>query len=239
MQWTSAANTHMGNLRTRNEDAVFCSSYRQLWAVADGMGGHNAGDYASEVIAQALTDVDLGNDLSDCVDALEDALLEVNDHLRRHARMYCNGQTVGSTVVCLVARGDTGVALWAGDSRLYRLRGRKLHQITRDHNPISDLLDSGAVSEAEALAAQTNIITRAIGGRCDLHLDVAVFDVQQGDTLLLCSDGLYRELDHQQLECALRQDVESAAEALMRDCLRGKARDNISIVVTRAEAASG
>ena len=70
MQWTSAVNTHMGNLRTRNEDAVFCNSHRQLWAVADGMGGHNAGDYASEVIAQALTDVDLGNDLSDCVDAL-------------------------------------------------------------------------------------------------------------------------------------------------------------------------
>ncbi len=239
MHWTSAANTHIGNRRTHNEDTVFCSSQRELWAVADGMGGHNAGEYASEVIAQAFTDIDLGNDLSDCVDALEDCLLEVNDHLRWHARMHCDGQTVGSTVVTLVTRGDTGVALWAGDSRLYRLRGRKLRQITRDHNPISDLLDSGAVSEAEALAAETNVITRAIGGQCDLHLDVAVFDVQQGDTLLLCSDGLYRELNLQQLECALQQDVESAVNTLMRDCLLGEARDNVSIVVARAEAADG
>ena len=169
----------MGNLRTRNEDAVFCNSHRQLWAVAHGMGAHNAGDYASEDIAQASTDLHLGNDLSDCVGGLEDAQLEAHDHLRRHARMHCNGQTAGSMVVALVARGDTGVALWGGDSRSYRIRSRELRLITRDHNPISDLVDSFAVSVAEALAAQTNIITLAIGGQCDLHLDVAVFDVQQ------------------------------------------------------------
>ena len=86
MQWSSAADTHPGNHRSRNEDAVFCSSGRGLWAVADGMGGHKAGDYASEAIAQTLSDLELTEDLSGCVDAIEDSLLEVNDHLRRHAR---------------------------------------------------------------------------------------------------------------------------------------------------------
>jgi serine/threonine protein phosphatase PrpC len=234
MQWSSAADTHPGNHRPRNEDAVFCSSGSGLWAVADGMGGHKAGDYASETIAQSLADIDLRGSISDCVDLVEDSLLEVNDHLRRHARSECDGNTVGSTVVVLVSRGEVGIALWAGDSRLYRLRGRKMQQITRDHNPVADLLDSGGVTEEEALATDTHIITRAVGGQRDLHLDVAVFDVEPGDTMLLCTDGLYREVDGQQLFEALQLDVDEAVDKLMASCLEGEARDNVSLVITRA-----
>jgi serine/threonine protein phosphatase PrpC len=234
MQWSSAADTHPGNCRPRNEDAFFCSSGRELWAVADGMGGHQAGDYASEAIAQCLADLPLAASLNDCVDCIEDSLLEVNDHLRRHAKLACDGNTVGSTVVVVVTRGDVGVVLWAGDSRLYRLRGRQMQQITRDHNPIVDLLDSGGVSEEEALATDTNIITRAVGGQRDLHLDVAVFDVSPGDTLLLCTDGLYREVDPQHMFEALHLNVEQAVDTLMACCLAGEARDNVSMVVTRA-----
>jgi len=234
MHWSSAADTHPGNRRARNEDAIFCSSGRELWAVADGMGGHQAGDYASEAIAQCLADVPMGADLNDCVDGIEDSLLEVNDHLRRHAKLSCEGNTVGSTVVVVVTRGDVGVVLWAGDSRLYRLRGRQMQQITRDHNPIVDLLDSGAVSEEEALATDTNIITRAVGGQRDLHLDVGVFDVSPGDTLLLCTDGLYREVDPQHMFESLHLNVEQAVDTLMSCCLAGEARDNVSIVVARA-----
>ena len=234
MEWFSAADTHRGNHRPHNEDAVFCASDRRLWAVADGMGGHQAGEYASEAIAQGLTDLELPDNLADCVDVIEDCLLEVNDHLRHHARANCDGNTVGSTVVTLVAREEAAVALWAGDSRLYRLRGRQLTQITRDHNPVSDLLDSGGVTEEEAMAADTNIITRAVGGQRDLHLDVAVFDVHEGDTLLLCSDGLYRELSNHDLMDALQQDVDEAVNSLMAACLGSDARDNVSVVVARA-----
>jgi serine/threonine protein phosphatase PrpC len=237
MQWVSAADTHPGNRRSRNEDAVYCSSADGLWAVADGMGGHKAGDYASEAIAQCLADVRLSDDLGECVDRIEDSLLEVNDHLRQHARLNCDGNTVGSTVVVLVNRGDVGVALWAGDSRLYRKRGRQLQQITRDHNPIVDQLENGLLSEEEALATDTNIITRAVGGQHDLHLDVAVFDIRPGDTMLLCTDGLYREVEGQGLFDALQQNVEAAVDTLMRDCLNGAARDNVSIVVARAGGA--
>jgi serine/threonine protein phosphatase PrpC len=199
------------------------------------MGGHKAGDYASETIAQMLADLNLSQDLSECVDLVEDGMLEVNDHLRRHARTECDGNTVGSTVVVLIVRGETGVALWAGDSRLYRMRGRLMSQITRDHNPVSDLLDSGGITEDEALNTDTHIITRAVGGQRDLHLDVAVFDVQPGDTMLLCTDGLYREIEPQSIYEALQHDVDKAVRLLMRDCLQGPARDNVSLVVARAE----
>ena len=236
MQWASASATHRGNRRDQNEDAVFCSSARALWAVADGMGGHNAGEYASEKIAQCLDSLDLAEDLSLCVDRIEDSLLEVNDHLRQHAQQACGGNTVGSTVVVVVNRGDLGVVLWAGDSRLYRLRDRHMQLITGDHNPIADLLDSGAVTEDQAMHADTHVITRAVGGQLDLHLDVGIFDIAPGDTLLLCSDGLYRELSSQELSAALTLEVDDAVETMLDQVLAREARDNVSMVVTRAGA---
>ncbi len=235
MYWCSSADTHQGNYRKRNEDAVFCSSATGLWAVADGMGGHNAGDFASEAIVQSLADIKLDGGLPEAVDTIEDCLLNVNDELRRHARLNCGGETVGSTVVVVVARGPVGVVLWAGDSRLYRLRERKIEQITRDHNPVSDLLEVGGVTEEEAVNADTHIITRAVGGQSELHLDVAVFDIKPGDTLLLCSDGLYREVMPHTLFSALQLSVDAAVDTLVHECLQGEARDNLSVVVARAE----
>jgi protein phosphatase len=233
--WQSAWQSHRGNRRKTNEDSVLCRPDVALWVVADGMGGHMAGDVASQAITDALGQLRLEGRLSEDVDRVEDMLLAVNDELRLHSRTQCQGGTVGSTVVTLLVRGEVGVVLWAGDSRLYRLRGNRLEQVTRDHNPVSDLLDSGMVTEADALAADTNIITRAVGGQAGLNLDVAVFDVLCGDTLLLCSDGLYRELDNVALKDILAGDsVEDIAQRLLDRALAGAARDNVSVVVARA-----
>ncbi|MEM7078118.1 MAG: protein phosphatase 2C domain-containing protein [Pseudomonadota bacterium] len=235
MRWESAAQTHRGNVRAVNEDALLDDPARRLWAVADGMGGHEAGDYASQSVTHALRALALETDLSERVDAVEDTLLDVNDHLRNHARLHCDGQTVGCTVVTLLVEDNVGVALWAGDSRLYRMRDARIEQITRDHNPVSDLLDSGGVTEEQAEAADTNIITRAVGGQRDLHLDVAVFDVLAGDTLLLCTDGLYRELDQPQLQACLEQrELNAAVDDMRSRVLAGAARDNLSMVMVRA-----
>lgn len=234
LSWQSAAQSHRGNRRKNNEDSVLARPDVALWAVADGMGGHLAGDVASQAITDALGRLALAGELSDDVDRVEDTLLTVNDELRLHSRTQCQGGTVGSTVVTLLARGEVGVVLWAGDSRLYRLRGNRLEQVTRDHNPVSDLLDSGTVSEADALAADTNIITRAVGGQANLNLDIAVFDVTSGDTLLLCSDGLYREIDAPALkEILAGAAVEDVARRLLDRALAGAARDNVSLVVAR------
>ncbi|MGE0622952.1 MAG: PP2C family serine/threonine-protein phosphatase [Pseudomonadales bacterium] len=234
LYWQSAAESHRGNRRKTNEDSVLCRPDVALWAVADGMGGHMAGDVASQAITDALGRLPLAGPLSDDVDRVEDTLLSVNDELRLHSRTQCQGGTVGSTVVTLLVRDEVAVVLWAGDSRLYRLRNGRLEQVTRDHNPVSDLLDSGMVSEADALAADTNIITRAVGGQASLSLDVAVFDVAVGDTLLLCSDGLYRELDEAALKQILAGDaIHEVARRLLDRALAGAARDNVSLVVAR------
>ena len=154
--WQSAQETHRGKVRKNNEDAVLSRPEAGLWAVADGMGGHQAGDVASLAIASGLAELNMNGSLADGVDLVDDKLLEVNEGLRLHARVECQGGTVGSTVVAMLTKERVGAVLWAGDSRLYRLRGSNLEQITRDHNPISDLLDTGSVSEADALAADTN-----------------------------------------------------------------------------------
>ena len=131
-------------------------------------------------------------------------------------------------------QGNVGVVLWAGDSRLYQMRGRELRLITRDHNPVADLLDVGEVTEEQAISADTHVITRAIGGALDLHLDVAVFEVLAGDTFMLCSDGLYREVDTEAVCQALKQEACNAVDTLMDAVLAGQAKDNVSLVVAKA-----
>jgi len=234
--WQSAFDTHPGNRRKTNEDAVLACPELKLWAVADGMGGHAAGDVASNAIAAALGTIKPRASLAAMVDQVDDILCAVNCQLRAHAQSHCHGRTVGSTVVAMLARDDVGVVLWAGDSRLYRLRAGKLVQVTRDHNPIAELLDDGVITEQTAIAQDTNIVTRAVGGHGQLYLDVAVFDVRAGDTFLLCSDGLYRELEHHEIGDLLdAEDARQAASRLMATSLARAARDNISVVVSRRE----
>ena len=232
--WEDASESHPGKCRQRNEDAVLARRDLRLWAVADGMGGHAAGDVASDAVCSALGRLSLRGDLADRVDRVEDTLHEVNDDLRQRVCEQSGGRAMGSTVVAMLADASVGVALWAGDSRLYRLRAGMLELITRDHNPVFDLLDSGTVTESEVLAADTHVITRAVGGFTELFLDVVVFDIQPADTFLLCSDGLYRELRVDELIRELsRGDVFSAARGLLSKGLATAARDNLSFVVVR------
>lgn len=213
-------------------------SKESIWAVADGMGGHSAGEVASRSIAEALfpetSELAEVDTLTDRVDWIEDRLLGVDRSLHERAREMGPGVVIGSTVVSLTIEGSTGVVLWAGDSRLYRLRQERLEIVTRDHNPITDLLDSGAITEEEALASDTNVITRAVGGQRPLDLDVAVFDVEQTDTLLLCTDGLYRELAETEISRILQQaDLEAAASELVELTLSRPARDNVTLLLLR------
>jgi len=235
-RWRCASESHPGARRTVNEDAVLTRPELGLWAVADGMGGHTAGDVASRAITAALGGLGAQRSLSAMVDQVDDALRSVNRQLRTLARAECEGKMVGSTVVAMVAGGPVGVVLWAGDSRLYRSRDGELAQITRDHNPMGDLLDEGLITERRARRGEGNVITRAVGGQGELYLDVAVFDIRAGDTFLLCSDGLYRELTEPEIGgMLLGRSVDDSVRTLMAACLDRAARDNVSLVVSRTE----
>lgn len=236
-RWQSVALTDTGARRKHNEDAVLARPEAGLWCVADGMGGHEAGDVASRMIVEALAALPSADSLADWVDRIDDTLEDVNHRLRDHAATQFGGRTMGSTVVVMLARGDTGACLWAGDSRLYRWRGGTIEQISTDHSEVQKLVDQGVLTPEEAdNHPNANIITRAMGGAPDLHIDVTLFSIHAGDRFLLCSDGLYNEVLAAEMGEALGDaSVEQAAGRLLGLALERGARDNVSVVIAGAE----
>ncbi len=210
-----------------------------LWVVADGMGGHAAGDVASNAIIHPLQQIERNESLPDFVEAVEEAILTVNQQLRDYARDQLGGRTVGSTVVSLVLSQRTGVCLWAGDSRLYRLRQGQLTRISRDHSAVQEMVEAGAITQAEAdRHPKSNVITRAVGGGDVLYVDSAVFAPAAGDTYLLCSDGLYNEVAEDSIRRKLALPQEEATTRLVEEALHNGGRDNISLVIVKVTEAA-
>jgi serine/threonine-protein phosphatase Stp1 len=218
-------------VRQHNEDACLDRPDAGLWAVADGMGGHSAGDVASTMIVERLHDVDHSQPLSGMVAQVEATLESVNEELRRLASSR-EAATIGSTVVALVAHGGHAVCLWAGDSRGYRLRDGVLEQVTQDHALVADLVDRGVLSAAQAANhPQSNLVTRAVGAGDVLKLDMEIMRLQPGDRFILCSDGLDKELRNEEIrEVLARDDGSDAADALVELALSRGSRDNVTVV---------
>lgn len=236
--WQYAALTDTGKRRQHNEDALVAVPERLLWAVADGMGGHEAGDVASKMVVDALAAVPRADNFSLFVDAVESALEAVNATMRSHSGREFSGRMMGTTVVALLAGDGYGAVLWAGDSRLYRLRGGQLLQLTRDHSQVQDLVDAGVLSADEAVGhPNANVITRAIGGAEQVVVDVALLDISAGDRFLLCSDGLYNELSSAEIAQWLATgSVAESAATLLQHTLAREARDNVTLIVVAPEA---
>jgi serine/threonine protein phosphatase PrpC len=235
--WHSAAGTSKGNVRPYNEDAVLELPEAGVWVVADGMGGHEAGDVASAAITTALASVRRHAQPSVLVDEVEDRLDEVNDSLYRES--VARGAVIGSTVAMLIALERHVIGLWAGDSRIYSARKGVLAQLTRDHSEIQQMIDDGLITPAAAEQhAAANVITRAVGGAAELFLDIELAELRDGDSYLLCTDGLYRELSGAALARALeRKNPDKTCDELMRAALAGPCRDNVSAVIVRFSAA--
>lgn len=236
MQYTAASYSHTGMVRQINEDACLNLSADGLWAVADGMGGHAAGDYVSCLIVDTLRGVPRLPELEDYAQVLREQLAEVNAAVleeteRRGVAM------MGSTVVLMAVRDARGTCLWAGDSRLYRLRDGALDSISRDHSYVQDLQDSGLLSEAEArVHPRANIVTRAIGVQAHLELDSVALQVRAGDTYLLCSDGLNKTVeDHEICEVLGHRDAYQVVRSLVHLGLTRGAPDNITAIVIKAD----
>jgi len=235
VKWLSASITNVGMVRKINEDAIFSKPDINLWAVADGMGGHEAGDIASNMIVKALDEIERSEHLNNFVEAIESNVQNINDQLLEYSEIILEGRIVGSTVAILLIKGRVGVCMWAGDSRLYRYRNESLNQISTDHSHVAELIKQGSITIEEAENhPDSNVITRAVGTCENLYVDIDVFDVGVGDTFLLCTDGLYNAVTEGEIaECLQKESLESTAENLVETALNNNAADNVSVVVVK------
>jgi len=235
-KWTSSSRTHAGLVRKINEDSMLELADRGIWAVADGMGGHTLGDFASNAIVAALSDLQPRDALEQFAHDAAACLQDVNQQLRTEA--YNRGaQIIGSTVVVLLACGRRCAYLWAGDSRIYLCRNGHLMQLTRDHSQVEELLACGSLSAEDAVHHPArNLITRAVGAAETLDVDGEMIEVADGDVFLLCSDGVSNEVSEPEIRAALvTGNCPQAADELVETALMRGGRDNISAVVVRAD----
>jgi serine/threonine protein phosphatase PrpC len=235
MRFESVSRTDVGLKRKINEDSVLAAPDRALWAVADGMGGHDAGEVASAMVVEALQALPDSDDLDATVSAAIEALEGVNQELIRLARTQSSDRTIGTTIVGLAIADGAYRCFWAGDSRAYRLRNGEIARISRDHSLVQDLIDAGMLTPEEAERHENaNVITRAVGVAEDIRVEVVSGDVMPGDQFVLASDGLTRVVNDGELAAELmRNPPDRAANVLIETVLRRGAPDNVSLVIAK------
>lgn len=231
-RFRSWAVTHPGARRKHNEDAYVDRPDLGIWAVADGAGGHAAGEVASGMIAESLEAIPSGLTASELLAEVRLAIERTHAALREEAARRGPDEIVASTVVVMLARGDHFACLWAGDSRAYLLRSGELRQITRDHSLVQELLEAGAIGPDQvANHPRGNVITRAVGAELDEFILDKVSDrLQPGDRFLLCSDGLCKTLPDNELAIHLGAADSVPPQALVDAALAAKVSDNVTAV---------
>jgi serine/threonine-protein phosphatase Stp1 len=225
--------THIGRVRTHNEDALLSQPKVGVWVVADGMGGHQEGALASSHIVEILRMTPRPHCIDDLTADVEQRLQAGHTWLLREAQRRGADAIIGSTVVALLAWDSSFVCLWAGDSRLYRLQHDKFVQLTRDHTPIQELVDAGKMLERNAENHPlANVITRAVGSGTPLELDKVTGHLSPNDLFLLCSDGLSKMVPKEQIEVILKEEpLDRVAQTLVTEALARGGRDNVTVIV--------
>lgn len=239
-----ALKTHAGQVRPLNEDAVGADPDSGLFILADGLGGYNAGEIASTMAVSTLL-AELPSELDgarvspaaafDPQQILRDRLIAMNSTIFRAALNSSAFEGMATTIVVAWLLGDRLWVAHTGDSRLYRMRGGQLEQLTRDHSFSQELLDAGMVTEEEArLLPAKNLVTRALGASAEVEPEVRDYPLQAGDLVLMCSDGLtemisFAEIGAQLSSC--KGDVQEGARRLVDMANEAGGRDNVSVVV--------
>ncbi len=238
-RFRSWAASHRGQ-RSHNEDSYVNRPDLGLWAVADGAGGHQAGDVASRTLCEALTAVPSGLGAAELLAEVRRRIAEAHEALQLQAMRLGPEAMLVTTIVVLLARHDHYACLWAGDSRAYLLRRGNWRQLTHDHSLVQELLDRGEITAAEARHhPDANIITRALGGDAEtVELDKISDRLRPGDRFLLCSDGLYKAVPEPELIGLLAAEDGATAEHLVAAALDRQADDNVTAVVVEASPGS-
>jgi PPM family protein phosphatase len=227
-----AARSDVGLLREGNEDSLYAGP--RVLAVADGMGGHAAGEVASAIAIAALAPLDEDDPGPDLLDALRVGATSANEHLRDMVSGDAGLDGMGTTLTALLFAGSRLGLLHVGDSRCYLLRDGALAQITHDHTLVQVLVDEGRISEDEAGShPQRSLITRALDGRSSVELDLSVREARAGDRYLLCTDGLTGPVGRRETlqEALALPDPQDAVDRLVELALRGGGPDNITVIV--------
>ena len=221
--------TDIGCLRDHNEDSLVVTP--PLFAVADGMGGHAAGEVASEIAVRVLSE--LAPEHPDG-EALGRAIEEANRAVIQAAREGRGRQGMGTTMTAAMLEGERLVIAQVGDSRAYLLHQGKLQQLTRDHSLMADMIEAGQLTPEEARThPQRSVITRALGSDAHLHPDIYEINVETGDRLLICSDGLSGMIFDDRIENTLRrvQDPQRCASQLVNEAIAAGGHDNVTVIV--------
>ncbi|HUO22237.1 MAG TPA: protein phosphatase 2C domain-containing protein [Caulobacteraceae bacterium] len=230
----SAGVTHEGRKRDHNEDALLLREGEGAWAVADGMGGHENGEWASSAIVEALRAAPLGEDFDRSVAALAEAIHTANGHIYRTA--LAGNVRMGSTVVALLIGDERFACLWAGDSRIYLLRGGVLHRLTQDHTRVQDLIEAGMLTPDEAKGhPMSHVLSRAVGVQAELELDAVSDKVAHNDVFLLCSDGLTGPVSEPEIADCMSAPPSEACRRLLELTLDRGAPDNVTVAVIACE----
>ncbi|QZY57120.1 Stp1/IreP family PP2C-type Ser/Thr phosphatase [Crassaminicella profunda] len=237
------AYSHIGKVREINEDAYYIANGNlNLFIVADGMGGHNAGEVASNVAIQSIKDFMedhtsefFDEDEKTVCEILKRATLEANHNIfqRSKREIECHGMGTTLTVVLLLSKLYIA---HVGDSRAYLMRKNKLSQITEDHSLVAELLKNGSITENEArIHPQRNMITRALGTEEDIMIDVFTLDLQDDDVILLCTDGLSNLIEVEEIKNVLvdANNMQKACEHLVSLANERGGHDNITVVAIK------
>lgn len=230
----TGAASDTGRVRSHNEDSFLVRAESGVWLVADGMGGHEAGDFASQTIAESAGSVGMPTSAPDLQARFMDRILRAHMAIKdKSARM--NGATIGATLVALLTYDRHFACIWSGDSRIYLLRGGQFTQVTVDHTEVQELLRNGAITAAQAETwPRKNVITRAIGVHDRPMTDERSGELAHGDTFLLCSDGLTEHVDDAEMVQAMQQFApQQACDQLVALTLSRGARDNVTVIVVR------
>lgn len=231
--YVSAGLSVTGKVRRHNEDAILVRDDLGLWVVADGMGGHSAGDYASALIVERLGELTRSGSVFDFIESIEDALAQVNADLLRTADER-GVDIIGSTVVLLVHHQDFMLCGWVGDSRAYCMESGTLEQISADHvHGMKD--DVTQFGGQPAPAPGAGVLTRAIGAEEQLYVDWVVAGCRPDMQFVLCSDGVNKEMTDAEMatQCRAQDSPQVVLNNLLGVALGRAARDNVSAVVVR------
>ncbi len=230
----AGAATHVGLVRQRNEDNFLVATHRGMWAVADGMGGHEAGDIASQLVVEELDAISSPSTAAELLASCEAHMTIANSRLKNLSdERY--GALVGTTVAVLLVFDAFYAGVWSGDSRIYRIHQDRIEQISLDHSEIQELISEGKLNAEEARTwPRKNVLTRAIGVHDNPELEMKSGTLESGDIFVLCTDGLTTHVeDHEILAIAAQHPPQEACDLLIELTLSRGALDNVTVVAVQ------